>query len=110
MNAIILPEQLYQRAEEQAAERGATVETLVMEALEAYLDDLQDRAEAEATLARIQSGEESLMTWETYHAIENPEERADVLAVIAAKRAVDQGDDELLDLDETLAELDAVQG
>lgn len=108
-NTIILPQALYQRAEEQAQERGASVETLVLEALEAYLDDLQDADEAQATLERIRAGEEPLISWGTLQTIEDLEERTDVLTVIAAKRAIANGEDEFVDLEDVLTELDDVQ-
>ncbi len=105
-----LPDELCRQAEAQASERGATLDELMQEALEGYLADLQEVSEAEEILARIRSGEEPSISWEEYQALDSPEDQEDVIAIIAAKRAIERGEDEFFDLEEIQAELNAIQG
>lgn len=64
---IHLPNDLYQRAEEQASERGENIEMLMQQALREYLEELEDELDAQAireakeALAR---GEDQLFDWE----------------------------------------------
>ncbi len=107
---VQLPDELYRRAEEQANQQGATLEAFMQEVLEEYLADLQEVSEAEEILARIRSGEEPSISWEEYQALDSPEDQEDVIAIIAAKRAIERGKDEFFDLEEIQAELNAIQG
>ncbi|HEX8681124.1 MAG TPA: DUF6290 family protein [Ardenticatenaceae bacterium] len=65
---IHLPDELRQRAQALAAARGETVEALAQEALEEYLEELEDIEEAREILARIDSGEVETIAWEKVRA------------------------------------------
>jgi predicted DNA-binding protein len=54
---IQLPDTLQQRAEEIVSRRGGTVNELIQELLEEYLEEIEDVQEASAIIARIASGE-----------------------------------------------------
>lgn len=64
---VHLPDDLYQRAEEQAAGRGENIETLVKEALREYLEELEDEQDALAireAKEALATGEDQLFDWE----------------------------------------------
>ena len=55
---IDLPDTLRQRAEQIVTQRGGTIDDLLQELLEEYLEDIEDVLEAAEIKARIASGEE----------------------------------------------------
>lgn len=64
---IHLPDDLYQWAEEQAAERGENIEMLMQQALREYLEELEDEQDAQAireTKEALARGEDQLLDWE----------------------------------------------
>jgi predicted DNA-binding protein len=69
---VELPDVLYQRAEEQAAGRGASVAALVQEDLEEYLDELEPLSESRRVMlqrlqearAEMEKAGEKFLTWE----------------------------------------------
>lgn len=59
---IELPDLLRQCAEKVVATRGDTIDNLVQELLEEYLEDIEDIQEAAEIKARINTGEERTYT------------------------------------------------
>jgi predicted DNA-binding protein len=57
MSTVTIPDTLRERVEAAAAERGATIDTLVQEALEEYLEELEDVAEAREIIGRMKLGQ-----------------------------------------------------
>ena len=60
MLTIQLPEDIEQRATSAAKASGISVEALALDALLERLDDIEDIAAAEASLARIEAGEKTI--------------------------------------------------
>jgi RHH-type rel operon transcriptional repressor/antitoxin RelB len=56
--SIIVPKDLHRRALAMAESQGHTFNDIVSDALEEYLEELEDIAIAKETLARIRRGEE----------------------------------------------------
>ncbi|HYN89859.1 MAG TPA: DUF6290 family protein [Ardenticatenaceae bacterium] len=65
---IQLPDELYERAESLAAQQGETLGALVQSLLEEYLEEAEDIRAAREVLARIATGEETLVPWDEYEA------------------------------------------
>jgi predicted DNA-binding protein len=59
---IQLPDMLQQRAEEIAAQRGATIDDLLQELLEEYLEEIEDVQEATEIKAHIAAGKKRTYT------------------------------------------------
>ena len=72
MNTIQIRDDLRQRAEEVASARGATIEALVEELLEEYLEDLEDLRDIEEAQAAVERGEDELLDWESVKAEREP--------------------------------------
>ncbi|MDA3977608.1 DUF6290 family protein [Gallibacterium sp. AGMB14963] len=59
---VRLPDELQQRLEHLAMETGRAKSFYIKQALEAYLEDLEDLLLANATLERVRSGKEKTYT------------------------------------------------
>ena len=62
MLAIRLPEEVERRLDQLAKNTGRTKSYYVREAIERYLEDLEDVYQAEAVLERVRMGKESTLT------------------------------------------------
>lgn len=62
--AIRLPDETYERLQVLATRTGRTTAYYIRQALDEYLDDLEDVYFAEQTLERIRSGEEKVVSLE----------------------------------------------
>jgi len=60
--SFILPGDLLNRLAEMSESTGESKDALISQALESYLEDLEDVADAEAILDRVYSGEEELIS------------------------------------------------
>ncbi|UGX84705.1 type II toxin-antitoxin system RelB family antitoxin [Phyllobacterium meliloti] len=62
--AIRLPDEIYERLQALSSRTGRTTAYYIREALDEYLDDLEDVYLAEKVLERIRSGEEQTYSLE----------------------------------------------
>ena len=65
---VRIADNLYQQAESLAAERGESVESLVQEFVEEYLEQLEDGRVVREIEARIATGEEEVSDWADFEA------------------------------------------
>ena len=65
---VRIADSLYQQAESLAAERGESVESLVQEFVEEYLEQLEDGRVVREIEARIATGEEEVSDWADFEA------------------------------------------
>lgn len=62
--AIRLPDETYERLQALSARTGRTATYYILEALDEYLDDLEDAYLAEEVVERIRKGEEKVYSLE----------------------------------------------
>ncbi|MDQ4076812.1 MAG: hypothetical protein M3220_11285 [Chloroflexota bacterium] len=105
MSTIQISDSLHDRLSNWAAQRGESVEAFTEEILEEYLEDLEEQAAMDRMVERIKAGKEERISWEQFQAIDDPEERYDILAVLVAEDAIQSGEDRFYSLEEVKAEL-----